>query len=201
MKTVAYIRTSTNEQDNNNQKLEIYEYARKNSLHISEVIEIQVSAQKSRLQRRIDELLIKLADKDTLIVTEISRLGRSTSEVIHIINKMIERNIRIIFIKQAIDLSSHDLNSKIIITVFSLLAELERDLLSLRTKEALYAKKLQGVKLGKPKGTLQKSKFDKEVDRIKELLLLGVSIRKISKLLGYENHIGLNNYLKKRGIR
>ena len=200
MKTVAYIRTSTNEQDNNNQKLEIYEYARKNSLHISEVIEIQVSAQKSRLQRRIDELLIKLADKDTLIVTEISRLGRSTSEVIHIINKMIERNIRIIFIKQAIDLSSHDLNSKIIITVFSLLAELERDLLSLRTKEALYAKKLQGVKLGKPKGTLQKSKFDKEVDRIKELLFLGVSIRKISKILGYENHIGLNNYLKKRGI-
>ena len=87
------------------------------------------------------------------------------------------------------------------ITLFSLFAELERDLVSLRTKEALAAKKAQGVKLGKPKGTIQASKFDKDRDRIEELLGYGMSVRGIARTLGYSNHIGLNTYLKKRGIR
>ncbi len=133
---------------------------------------------------------------DTLIVTEISRLGRSTSEVIHLINTMLEKNIRIISIKQNIDINKHDISSKIIVAIFSLLAELERDLVSLRTKEALSAKKAKGIKLGKPLGTIQKSKFDKDIERIKELLSLGVSIRKSSKILGYSNYIGLHNYIK-----
>ena len=87
------------------------------------------------------------------------------------------------------------------VTLFSLFAELERDLISLRTKEALAAKKSQGVKLGKPKGTIQKSKFDKDRGRIEELLGLGLSVRKIAKLLDYPNHIGLNTYINKRGLR
>jgi DNA invertase Pin-like site-specific DNA recombinase len=74
------------------------------------------------------------------------------------------------------------MNSKIIITLFSLFGELERDLVSLRTKEALAAKKSQGIKLGKPKGTIQKSKFDKDVERIKELLDIGLSVRKMALL-------------------
>ena len=78
---------------------------------------------------------------------------------------------------------------------------LEKDLKSLRTKEALTAKKLKGESLGKPKGTIQKSKFDKQRDKIEELLNVGLSVRKIAKLLGYNNHIGLNNYVKKRHIR
>ena len=80
-------------------------------------------------------------------------------------------------------------------------SELERDLISLRTKEALASKKRQGIKLGKPKGTIQKSKFDKDIDKIKELLELGLSVRKIAKFLGYKNHIGLNTYINKRNIR
>jgi DNA invertase Pin-like site-specific DNA recombinase len=72
---------------------------------------------------------------------------------------------------------------------------------SLRTKEALAAKRMQGVVLGKPKGTIQKSKFDKDEDRIKELLKLGLSVRKIAKLLGYTNHLALNTYVNKRGLR
>jgi DNA invertase Pin-like site-specific DNA recombinase len=87
------------------------------------------------------------------------------------------------------------------ITLFSLFAELERDLVSLRTKEALAAKKSQGVKLGKPKGTLQTSKFDKDRRRIEELLTLGLSVRKTAKVLGYSNHIGLNTYIKRRNIK
>ena len=92
------------------------------------------------------------------------------------------------------------MNSKIVITLFSLFAELEKDLISIRTKEALFAKKAQGIKLGKPKGTIQKSKFE-NIDRIKELLKLGLSVRKIAKLLGYNNHISLNTYVNKRKIR
>ena len=93
------------------------------------------------------------------------------------------------------------MNSKIVITLFSLFAELERDLISLRTKEALAAKKQQGVLLGKPKGTIQKSKFDADLERIKDLLKLGLSVRKIALLLGYKNHLALNTYINKRKIR
>ncbi len=78
---------------------------------------------------------------------------------------------------------------------------MERDLISLRTKKALAAKKAQGIKLGKPKGTIQKSKFDDYREMIVELLGLGLSVRKIAKYLGYNNHIGLNTYVKKRRLR
>lgn len=74
-------------------------------------------------------------------------------------------------------------------------------MISLRTKEALASKKLQGIQLGKPKGTIQKSKFDKDVLKIRELLELGLSVRKIATFLGYSNHIGLNEYINKRNIR
>ena len=87
------------------------------------------------------------------------------------------------------------------ITLFSLFAELERDLISLRTKEALAVKKQQGVLLGKPKGTVQKSKFDADLERIKDLLNLGLSVRKIASLLGYNNHLALNTYINKRKLR
>ena len=87
------------------------------------------------------------------------------------------------------------------LTLFSLFSELERDLISLRTKEALASKKRQGYVLGKPKGTLQKSKFDKDIEKIKELLGYGLSMRKMAKVLGYTNHIALNTYIVKRDIK
>lgn len=201
-KTVAYLRASTDKQDLNNQKLEILEFARKRDVRVDEFIAITVSSRKTSKQRRIDELLELLVDSDTLIVTELSRLGRSTSEVIDLINELLRRSIRVIIIKQNLDLhQKHDLTSKVMIILFSLFAELERDLVSLRTREALAAKKAQGITLGKPKGTVQASKFDKDRSRIEELLDLGLSVRKIARFLGYTNHIGLNTYIKRRGIR
>jgi len=188
-KIIAYLRASTGKQDLNNQKLEILEFCQKNDLKIDEFIKITISSRKTNKQRRIDEMVDKLAESDTLIVTELSRLGRSTAEVIALVNALVDRNIRVIILKQNLDISKHDMNSKIIITLFSLFAELERDLVSLRTKEALNAKKKQGVKLGKPKGTIQKSKFDKDLTKIKELLGYGLSVRKITNVLGYNNHI------------
>ena len=94
-----------------------------------------------------------------------------------------------------------DTLTKLILGVISMTIDLEKELMSLRTKEALSVKKLDGVNLGKPKGTIQKSKFDEKRDKIEELLAMGLSVRKIAKILGYNNHIGLNNYVKKRNIR
>jgi len=199
--TIAYIRTSTDKQDLNNQKLEILEWARKTDQKVDSFVEITMSSRKTSKQRRIEEVLCMLTDTDILVVTELSRLGRSTVEVITLINELVARNIRVIILKQNLDISQHDMHSKIMITLFSLFAELERDLISLRTKEALAARKQQGVILGKPKGTLQKSKFDADLERIKELLKLGLSARKIATLLGYTNHLALNTYIHKRKLR
>lgn len=200
-KTIAYIRASTNKQDIDNQKLEILEYARKQDLKVDDFIEITISSRKTSKQRRIDELMEKLEESGILIATELSRLGRSTAEVIGLINQLLDKGVRVILTKQNMDISKHDMASKIIITLFSLFAELERDLISLRTKEALAAKKAKGIKLGKPKGTIQKSMYDKDLQQIKDWLELGLSGRKISKNLGYGNFISLNTFIKKRKIR
>ncbi|MEI6707173.1 MAG: recombinase family protein [Methylococcales bacterium] len=200
-KTLAYLRASTDKQETNNQKLEVLEFARKKDLKIDDFIELTMSSQKPSKQRRIDELINRLNPSDTLIITELSRLGRSTAEVISLINTLVENNVRVVILKQQLDIHQHDMNSKIIITLFSLFGELERDLVSLRTKEALAAKKSQGQTLGKPKGTIQRSKFDQHIEQIKALLEIGLSVRKIAKVLGYNHHIALNTYINKRQVR
>lgn len=200
-KIVAYLRASTDKQDLNHQKLAILEFARSKGLHVDEFVEITISSRKTSKQRRIDELTGMLKEADILIVTELSRLGRSTPEVIALMHTLVNRNIRVIVIKQNLDMTQEDMHSKIMITLFSLFSELERDLISLRTKEALASKKAQGKALGKPKGTLQKSKFDAHSEKIKELLGYGLSLRKIAKVLGYQSHIALTTYVNKRQLR
>lgn len=116
-KTVAYLRASTDKQDLNNQKLEILEFARQHHLRIDEFIGITMSSRMTNKQRRIDELLSKLADSDTLIVTELSRLGRSTSEFIALVNELVHRHIRVLIIKQNLDLKqNHDMTAKVMIS-------------------------------------------------------------------------------------
>jgi len=200
-KTIAYIRASTDKQEVNNQRLEILEYARKRDLKIDDFIQVTMSSKRTTKQRRIDEMMERLEGSDTLIATELSRLGRSTAEVIDLVNHLLKRKVRVIFTKQNLDITGHDMASKIIVTMFSLFAELERDLISLRTKEALAAKKSKGIKLGKPKGTVQKSMYDKDLEKIKGWLELGLSGRKISENLGYGSYISLNTFLKKRKLR
>lgn len=201
VQTLAYIRVSDDTQDVKNQRHEILEAARLKDLKIDDFVSITMTSQKTARERRIDEVLARLEQGDTLMVTELSRLGRNTAEIILLVNALVQRGIRLIALKQHIDLTSHDMSSKIIVTIFSLLAELERDLISMRTREALAAKKSQGTTLGKPKGTIQKSKFDADRERIEELLNLGLSVRKIAHLLNYPNHHSLNTYVNKRGLR
>lgn len=200
-KTIAYIRASTDKQEVDNQRLEILEYARKHDLKIDDFIQVTVSSKRTTKQRRIDEMMERLDDSGILVATELSRLGRSTAEVIDLVNHLLKRKVRVIFTKQHLDITGHDMASKIIVTMFSLFAELERDLISLRTKEALAAKKSKGVRLGKPKGTVQKSMYDKDLEKIKGWLELGLSGRKISENLGYGSYISLNTFLKKRNLR
>src|SRR5215216_1285407 len=179
-KILAYIRASTDKQDVQNQKLEILEYVHEKGIKVDEFISLTMSSRKDSKHRRLDELLEKLKAGDTLIVTELSRLGRSTGEVIMLINELVAHEIRIIILKQNLDIKqNHDMTSKVMVTLFSLFGELERDLISLRTKEALAAKKAQGVHLGKPQGVIQESVYDKDRERIVELLSLGLSARKL----------------------
>ena len=200
-KTLGYYRGSTNKQDIDNQKLEVLEYARKHDIKVDDFIAITISTRKTSKQRRIDELVEKLNKGDTLITTELSRLGRSTAEVIDLVNILLQKGVRVILTKKNMDISKHDMSSKILVTLFSLMAELERDFVSLRTKEALAAKKAKGIKLGKPKGTIQKSMYDQDREKIEAWLQLGLSARKISKNLDYGTYISLNTYIKKRKLR
>jgi DNA invertase Pin-like site-specific DNA recombinase len=202
-KILAYLRTSTDKQDLNNQRLEILEYARRNDLRIEDFIEISISSRKSRRDRRIEELLETLSPEDTLIVTELSRLGRSTGEVITLIDELVANDITILILKQNLKLNKDqdDIQSITMTTMLSLFAQLERSMISRRTKEALAAKKAQGVQLGKPKGTVQHSQFDKDRNRIVELLSLGVSARKIAlEHLQYGDPSSLHYYIQTRNL-
>ncbi len=204
MKILGYLRTSTEKQEINNQKLEILEYAQKENIKVDDFLEIQISSRKTTKERRIDELLNKVSSNDTIIVTELSRIGRSTAEVIGLINELINKEVNIIFVKQNLKLNianKNDMTSKVMITMLSLFAELERDIISQRTKEALKTKKQQGIHLGKPKGTIQKSIYDNDKERIQELLNLGLSVRKIAKHLGTTNYNNLNSYINKRKLK
>ena len=180
-KTVAYIRASTIAQDVNNQRHEILEYGHREGIKVDTFIEVTVSSRHSSRQRRIEELQDRLEPGDTLIVTELSRLGRSTGEVILLINQLVAYGVIILIIKQNLRLGEglQDITAKVMVTLLALFAEIERDFISLRTKEALAAKKAQGVILGKPKGTIQSSMYDKDKERIQELLSLGVPQKRI----------------------
>ena len=101
-KIIAYIRTSTDKQELNNQKLAILEYAQKNNLKISEFVEIQMSSRKTPKQRRIEDVLERLSSSDMLIVREFSRLGRSTPEVIELVNALVARNIRVVYLNKTL---------------------------------------------------------------------------------------------------
>lgn len=202
-KTVAYIRASTDKQDVNNQRHEILEYTNRAMLTIHEFIEVTVSSRKSSRQRRIEELQERLDSGDTLIVTELSRLGRSTGDVILLINQLVSCGVAVTIIKQNLHLNreSQDMTAKVMVTLLALFAEIERDFISLRTKEALASKKAAGARLGKPKGTIQKSMYDKDRARIEELLQHGVPQKRIIEMhLGYGTTKSLSYYIRTRGL-
>lgn len=199
----GYIRVSTGEQTNDSQKNLISRYCMDKKIFIDKWIEVEKSSKKSTRERRIEELLQKLEQSDIVIISELSRLGRSIREVLHIIEKIVaEKRCRIIMIKQNIDIAlnnTDNMTNKILLTVFSMLAELERDFISERTKEGLNALKAKGVRLGKPKGIIQSSMYDKDREKIFHLYKMGVPINKIINIyLKYGKYLSLKKYIEKR---
>lgn len=210
--TFGYIRVSTDKQTNENQKSEIRTYCNdKLKITVDDWIDGGViSSRKDLKDRKIDELLSKASKNDKVIVSELSRLGRSTQEVLQTIEKLMKLEVELHIIKsgQIINPNNkNDFTSKAMVTLLGLFAELERDLISLRTKEALKSKKDKGIILGKPEGTIQKSKYDEHKNRIVELKNLGLSLNKIvsnhlEPVMGKGNCSvqSLSTYITKRGL-
>ena len=197
----AYLRVSTDTQDLKNQKFEILNYCHRQKLRVNKWLSIEISSKQSTKDRRIDELLALLKPGDRLIVSELSRLGRSTGEVIQLINQLSEMKVELIAIKQSLKINTKnrkDMTSKVMVTIFSLLAELERDLISERTRTALAQAKAAGKKLGRPKGP-GKSKLDGREDEIKDLLSKGVTKANIARILGVAWGT-LDNHIKKKKL-
>lgn len=183
-KVIAYLRVSTQKQEVENQELAIRRYAESNDMKINQWFRLEVSSRKSTKERRIDELREVLTNGDTLIVSELSRLGRSLSQIVITIDELLDKGVTFIAIKQGMKLNgAKDITAKTQIAMFGLLAEIERDLISERTKMGLDAAKAKGRILGRPKGSTSKSKLDGKEDEIADLLNKGMSKRAIARYL------------------
>lgn len=199
----CYVRVSSQTQNLEGQKNLISRYVTDHKLMIDEWIEVSLSSKKSTTDRQIDSLLQKLQAGDTIIVSELSRLGRSIKETLNTIEEIVtKKQTRLILIKQNLDMNPQNKNSmmnKVMITVFSMIAELERDFISERTKEGLLARKARGIKLGKPTGVIQSSMYDKDQDKLMHLYQLGVPIKKIINThICYGKYSSLKDYIDKR---
>ena len=200
MKTVAFLRVSTRSQDLANQKLAILDYAQKQQLVVDRFVGIQVSSRKARQRESIDDLLHSLSEGDRLLVSELSRLGRSLGQVIQIVDTLVHRKVRFTAVKEGIELDGkQDLQTKVMIALFGLFAEVERDLISERTKEGLVAARAQGKMLGRPKGTRGKTKLDGKEQDILQLLSKDVSLASIAKIMDV-SRTALYHFIKTRKI-
>jgi DNA invertase Pin-like site-specific DNA recombinase len=151
-------------------------------------------------ERKVDQLLEELDTGDTLIVSDLSRMGRSVGEIITTVDTLVKKKIRFMAVKEGIRLNgSQDMQTKVMVTMFSLFAEIERDLISMRTKEGLAVAKASGKKLGRPKGVLGKSKLDGREEEITRLLTLGVSKASIAKITGVDRST-LYNFIRSRKL-
>ncbi|MEG0518514.1 MAG: master DNA invertase Mpi family serine-type recombinase [Bacteroidales bacterium] len=147
----GYIRVSTDKQTVENQRFEIQNFCKREKLQVDKWIEETISGNKAVEKRKLGILLRKLYKNDVLICSEISRLGRNLMMIMSILNHCMEREIQVWTIKDNYRLGN-DINSKVLAFAFGLSAEIERNLISQRTKEALARKRSEGVKLGRPKG-------------------------------------------------
>ncbi len=184
MSTFAYVRVSTDMQTFENQKFEIRQWCRGHNLDIDRWVSESVSGTVAWEERRLGKVLKKMHRGDMLVCTEISRLGRSLLMVMAILNHCSAKGIRVSTIKDGFELSDN-LNSKIIAFAFALASEIERNLISQRTREALAAKKASGAKLGRPKGCSEKVKrICLEREAVEQMIADGASLSAVAKRYG-----------------
>lgn len=195
----GYIRVSTDKQNVENQRFEIENYCKERGMIVSSWIEETISGTKKIDQRKLGKLLNKLQKDDILICAELSRLGRNMFMIMSILNYCMEREIKVWTIKDNYRLGD-DLTSKVLAFAFGLSAEIERNLISQRTKEALVKKRAEGIILGRPKG--RKSSYYKlsgKDNMIEELLNKGIPKTQIAKILNVHRNT-LSKYMKENHI-
>lgn len=199
MTTYAYIRVSTDAQDLNNQRHGVIEYARKNGLEPMTFFEDTASGKKNWRERDLGRLLEEAKSNDVLLVAEISRLARSTLQVLEILQETAKLGVAVHVAKSNMVMDD-SLNSRITATVLGLAAEIEREFISVRTTEALAKRKAAGLPLGRPKGRVSASKkLDKDGDRIRELLEKGVHKASIARIVEC-NPDTLYEWMKANGL-
>lgn len=180
----GYIRVSTDKQTVENQRYEINQFCGKNVIVIDKWIEETISGSKKVEDRKLGKLLKRMKKDDVLICSELSRLGRNLLMIMGILNECMNKDIQVWTIKDHYRLGS-DINSKVLAFAFGLSAEIERNLISQRTKEALARKRAEGVILGRPKGSKSsKTKLTGQEKKINEFLNKKVSYSAIGRILG-----------------
>lgn len=180
----GYIRVSSDKQTVENQRFEINNFCQREDLKIDGWIEETISGTKSYNKRELGKLLRKVQKDDLIICAELSRLGRNLFMIMEILGICMNKECRVWTIKDNYRLGD-DIQSKVLAFAFGLSAEIERNLISQRTKEALARRKAEGVKLGRPKGkknSLEKHKLYNKISLIRELLASDVSKRQIAKI-------------------
>ncbi len=195
----GYIRVSSDKQTTANQKFEIDNYCKSQGLYLDKLIEEIISSTKKIEERKLGKLLRQLKKDDLLIVSELSRLGRNLMQIMKILHDCMENEIRVITVKEGYELGNN-INSKVLAFAFGLSAEIERNLISQRTKEALARKKSEGAILGRPKGskTLKHKLKDRET-HLKSMIEKGFSYTLIAKKLKV-HRTTVSNYLKNETI-
>ena len=180
----GYIRVSTDKQTVENQRYEINQFCDRQEMVIEKWIEETISGAKNVEDRKLGKLLKRMKKGDILICSELSRLGRNLLMIMGILNECMNKDIQVWTIKDNYRLGS-DINSKVLAFAFGLSAEIERNLISQRTKEALARKRAEGVVLGRPKGRKSsKTKLTGQENKIQELLDKKVSYSAIGRILG-----------------
>ena len=197
-KTIAYLRVSTADQDLEKNKADILFFANHHDLGQVNFVEEVASGRKPWRERHIANILEQLQAGDVMIVAELSRLGRSMLECMEILALATQKHIRVYSVKGDWQLDD-SIQSKIIALVFSMAAEIERDLISKRTIEALRFKKAQGMTLGRPKG-IGKSKLDVFRPEIESLLANGATQKFIAKRY-HTTEANLHHWLKRHGLK
>ena len=196
--TIAYLRVSTTDQDIEKNKADILHLANDKKLGTVKWVEEKISGRVSWKKRQIAQVLEKLGEGDNLIVSELSRLGRSMLECMEILSLASQRKIKVYAIKGNWQLND-SIQSKILALAFAMAAEIERDLISQRTKEALAARKAAGMKLGRPRG-VGKSKLDKYRPEIEALLANG-STQKFIANRYFTTEANFSRWLRKHNIK
>ena len=191
----GYIRVSTDKQTVENQRFEINQFCEKNLLVVDKWIEESISGTKDLKHRKLGKLLKRMKSQDILICSELSRLGRNLLMIMAILNECMSRDIKVWTTRDAYRLGS-DINSKVLAFAFGLSAEIERNLISQRTKEALARKKAEGIVLGRPKGSKSvRTKLSPYERKVRELLEQNVSHSAIGRMLGV-HRLTVSAYVK-----